>query len=177
MIEGCKTNDRKCQEKLYMKMYPMLLSLCKRFFDDKHDILSALNNGMLKVFKNIEQYNSAQAELNTWVYSIVRNEALTMVRNQKSIMLTQELTDYVAEEIKVNPFGKYSEDSITYSLNKLPQITRAAFHLFYFEGYSIKEIGGALDIKEGTVKWHLFEGRKKLQQFFNNKGTRIANTG
>ena len=158
-------------------MYPMLFSLCKRFFDDDQDIMSALNNGMLRVFKNIGQYNSAQSELTTWIYAIVRNEALTLVRNQKLMLPTHELNDEITEEIKINPFGKYSEDSIILSFSSLPQITRVAFHLFYFEGYSIKEIAGALDIKEGTVKWHLFEGRKKLQLYFKNNGTHIANAG
>ena len=158
-------------------MYLMLFSLCNRFFDDNHDILSAINNGMLKVFKNIDQYNASQSELNTWVYTIVRNEALTLVRNQKSTMPTQELTDEIAEEMIVNPYGKYSDESISHSLSNLPPITRAIFHLFYFEGYSVKEISSALDIKEGTVKWHLFEGRKKLQQLFQNNITRIANAG
>lgn len=160
-----------------MMMYPMLFSLCNRFFDDNHEILSAINNGMLKVFKNIDQYRATLSELNTWIYTIVRNEALTLVRNQKSTMPTQELTDEIAEEMIVNPFGKYSEESITQSLSSLPPITRTIFHLFYCEGYSVKEIGSALDIKDGTVKWHLFEGRKKLQKLFQNNITRIANAG
>ena len=74
-----------------MHCYPAMSNLCKRFFDDKHEIVTALNNGMLKVFKNIAQYEEAKSELLTWVYAIVRNEALTLVRNKKSVVSTNEL--------------------------------------------------------------------------------------
>jgi len=40
--------------------------------------------------------------------------------------------------------------------------------LFYVEGLLIKEIAICLNMKEGTVKWHLSDGRSKLKTFFNN---------
>jgi len=38
---------------------------------------------MLRVYKNIEQFDSNKAELFTWIYTIVRNAALTLVRDKK----------------------------------------------------------------------------------------------
>ena len=49
------------------------------------------------------------------------------------------------------------------SLAKLPPTTRAVCSLYYMEGFSIKEMSAALDMKEGTVKWHLNESRKRLK--------------
>lgn len=177
IIEGCKINDRKCQEKLYMKMYEMLFSLCRRFFDDNHDILSAINNGMLRVFKNIDQYNASQSELSTWVYAIVRNEALTLLRNQKSLKKMYEITVDLNDEMLINPFVQSAEEDLIHYLGSLKHVTRAVCTLFYAEGYTIKEIASAIDMKEGTVKWHLHEGRKKLQEIVLNKGIEVAKVG
>jgi len=37
--------------------------------------------------------------------------------------------------------------------------------LFYFEGYSLKEAAGFLDIPEGTLKRRLHDGRKRLRKY------------
>jgi len=55
IFNGCLRNDRKSQEKLYVLYYPALYTLCRKFFSDDHEIQTALNNGLMKVFKNIAQ--------------------------------------------------------------------------------------------------------------------------
>lgn len=166
IIKGCTQNDRVSQEKLYMQMYPALRNLCQRFFDDEHEIITAINNGMLRAFKNIEQYDVAKSELPTWIYAIVRNETLTLIRNKKTAGSTEMLLENVAAETFVSPFDKTNGIEVYAYLTRLPATTRAVFNLFYLEEYSIREVGAALSMKEGTVKWHLSEGRKKLQSFF-----------
>ena len=92
IIEGCKRNERASQEKLYRQFYPGLFAMCKRFFPDSHDALTALNDGMLNVFKNIGQYDEARGELFTWAYSIVRNSAITLLNRQKIVQTPPEIT-------------------------------------------------------------------------------------
>jgi len=45
----------------------------------------------------------------------------------------------------------------------LSENLREAVVLFYFEGYSLKEAAGFLDIPEGTLKRRLHDGRKRLR--------------
>ena len=175
IIQGCINNDRLCQEKLYMKFYQSLYALCHRFFDDDQEVVTALNNGMLRVFKNIGQYDNTKSELLTWIYAIVRHEALTVIRNQKTVMVTQELMADMPVEVMTNPFIQTKEQDVYVYLSALTNTTRAVCTLFYIEGYSIKEIATSLDMKEGTVKWHLSDGRKRLQSIFNPNDNRIAN--
>ncbi len=177
IIQGCRENKRVSQEKLYMQFFPVLSALCRRFFDDEQEVVTAINNGMLRVFKNISMYEPAKSQLITWVYAIVRNEALTLVRNNKNVVVTVELTDEFPAETSINPFAQSEENEVVFHLGKLSSATRAVCSLFYLEGYAIKEIALSLDMKEGTVKWHLSEGRKKLQSIFNNNNNRIANAG
>lgn len=176
-IKGCLNNNRVSQEKLYMQLYPVLLPLCRRFFDDEHEIITAINNGMLKVFKNIGSFDAAKSAIVTWVFTIVRNEALTMVKNKKSLTGTIELTEDLSADMTSNPFEQTEDGDVIYYLGKLSPTTRAVCTLFYLENYAIKEIAESLDIKEGTVKWHLSEGRKKIQSNYSNNTNRISNTG
>ncbi|MEP6948297.1 MAG: sigma-70 family RNA polymerase sigma factor [Ginsengibacter sp.] len=164
-IEGCKKHDRLSQEKLYRQFYPALFALCRTFFDDNHEILTALNNGMLKVFRNIDQYNPGKGSFFNWVYTVVRNAALTEVRNKStgtSLVYTESLPDTAS----FNPFAEKEWDDIYLLLGKLPVTTRAVCILYYNEGFSIKEVSSLLEMKEGTVKWHLNDGRNRLRKIF-----------
>lgn len=148
-----------------------MYAMCKNYFDEPHDILTAINNGMMKVFKNIDQFDGTKGLFQNWVYTAVKNAALTLIRDKKT---NQPLKDF--KEINENIEQEYSEirgneKFITQPvemLKHLPPTTRAICVLFYLEEYSIKEIVAALDTKEGTVKWHLNEGRNKLKDLFNN---------
>jgi len=54
---------------------------------------------------------------------------------------------------------------------------KGCLQFIYIEDYSIKEIAASLDMKDGTVKWHLNEGRNKLKVIFQNNLIKVANVG
>lgn len=173
IIEGCKQQQPRCQEELYRLYYPGLYTLCKCFFSDTHDILTALNNGMLKVFKNINQYDADKGDFFNWAYTIVRNAALTLIRDKKSV-LTYELSEHTQLAGTENPFKKLEWEDIYFYLGQLPKNTRFVCTMYYLEGFSIKEIAAAIDMKEGTVKWHLNECRTRLKSIMQPSNTKIS---
>ncbi|MEI6184244.1 MAG: sigma-70 family RNA polymerase sigma factor [Bacteroidota bacterium] len=168
LLKGCIKYDRLSQEKLYRQFYPALFVLCNKFFDDEQDIITALNNGMMKVFNNIEKFDKKKGDLSGWIYVVVRNAAISHVREKNKQMVTQEISAELQIESSQNPFKDASSETVIRFLNTLSVTTRAVFNLFYMEGFLIKEIALQLDMKEGTVKWHLNEGRNKLKITFNN---------
>ena len=168
LLKGCIKYDRLSQEKLYRQFYPALFVLCNKFFDDEQDIITALNNGMMKVFNNIEKFDNKKGDLSGWIYVVVRNAAISHVREKSKQMVTQEISTDLQIESSQNPFKDASSETVIRFLNTLSVTTRAVFNLFYIEGFLIKEIALNLDMKEGTVKWHLNEGRNKLKIIFNN---------
>ena len=142
-----------------------MFTLCKKFFAEEHDIQTALNNGMMKVFKNISQYESLKGEFFNWMYTIIRNSCLTILRDRKPDV-TVELKEYMLNISHEDPFQNSEWEDIFLYLNKLPPATRAVCSLFYLEGFSIKEIEQEMRMKEGTVKWHLNESRNRLRDIF-----------
>ncbi len=107
------------QEKLYRQFYPALYTLCKTFFENNHDILTALNNGMLRVYKNIERFDPNKGTLFNWVYTIVRNAALTLVRDKKTETRLELFTDDLAEKAIYNPFREKEWHDIYLFLGKV----------------------------------------------------------
>ena len=56
-------------------------------------------------------------------------------------------------------------DSSVYSaVMQLPDKYRTAVHLFYYEGYSVEEIGRMTDTNPSTVKSHLHRAREALRK-------------
>ena len=49
------------------------------------------------------------------------------------------------------------------AVNSLDRKYRIAVHLYYFEGYSVKEIGEILGVSENTVSTRLARARGKLK--------------
>jgi RNA polymerase sigma factor (sigma-70 family) len=158
-ISGCIANDRVCQEKLYRSFYPALFCLCKKFFSDDHAALEAVNDGMMKVFRNIAKYE-AKGEFFNWVYTIVRNTAIDKIKAAVK-EVDEPGVDLPLQD--QNPLQQLEWKDIYAVLDKLPPATRTVFSLFYLEGYHITEIAEQLAVSAGTVKWHLSEGRKLVR--------------
>jgi len=161
LIKQCVANDRLGQEKLYKKFYPALFLLCRKFFPEQADALEVLNDGMLKVFKNIGLFKDDKGQFFNWVYTIVRNTALDRLKNVK----WAEHVDVEGIDISHsdNPLSAMESGDIYKLLDVLPPATRAICILFYLEGFSINEICARLQLSQGTVKWHLSETRSKLK--------------
>jgi len=161
LIKQCVANDRLGQEKLYRKFYPALFLLCRKFFPEQADALEVLNDGMLKVFKNIGLFKDDKGQFFNWVYTIVRNTALDRLKTAK----WAAHVDVEGIEISHsdNPLAAMESGDIYKLLDVLPPATRAICILFYLEGFSINDICTRLQLSQGTVKWHLSETRNKLK--------------
>ncbi len=162
LILDSSRNDRIAQEKLYRRFYPVLFILCKRFFADNHDALEALNNGMLKVFKGINKFDPEKGAFFNWMYTIVRHAALDKLKLKK-FPLTEDISGALTHEGADNPVASLEWKEFYEGFHVLSPATRVVCKLYYVEGFSIKEIGGRLNISPGTVKWHLSETRRKLK--------------
>ena len=51
----------------------------------------------------------------------------------------------------------------------LPEKYRIPIHLFFYEGYSIKQIAAVLSMKESTVKTRLNRGKEKLKSMLEKE--------
>jgi RNA polymerase sigma-70 factor (ECF subfamily) len=141
-----------------------MISLCLRYTKNEEDAVEVLNNGFLKVFKNIQRYDPMQASLYTWIRTVVINSCIDFVKQKASYKQHKELEEAVEVQIDAEVIHKMEVRRLLQLVRTLPPATQAVFNLYVMEGYNHKEIGQLLSISEGTSKWHLSEARKSLQQ-------------
>jgi RNA polymerase sigma-70 factor (ECF subfamily) len=103
-----------------------------------------------------------EAELATWLYRVVVNEALSHLRKQK---LRDGLVALLGPE---RPAGAPSRDPtlrarIAAALDTLTANERAVFTLVHLEGFTVEETAQIRRRAVGTVKTHLHRALAKLR--------------
>ncbi|MCL2754303.1 MAG: sigma-70 family RNA polymerase sigma factor [Oscillospiraceae bacterium] len=131
---------------------------------NKADAEDAMQEVFLKIILESRkstpvQFASDEHEA-AWVTRVTVNQCNSIIRGYKR-KKTVPLEDIV-ETYSVNPHDNESK-RLTESINALDPKHRAAVYLFYYEGYSTKEIADITKQNESTVRSHLARARKKLK--------------
>ncbi len=110
------------------------------------------------------------ANINTWLYSIARNESKRM----NGRLLREEVKKQKAKnKFALDIFLKRDENlnlDIAEQIKLLPE-KYASVLLLYSQGYNIKNISNELALKSGTVKSLIFRGKALLRQVINGEGS------
>lgn len=119
-----------------------------------------VQDAFVKLFINKKCFNDSEHE-KAWLLRVTINLCKNVLKSKTyhSLELNNE------SEIFENSFEDKSNFKIDI-MNQLKKINaqqRTAIYLYYFEGFSIKEISKIMKIKENTVKSHLKRAKQKLR--------------
>lgn len=161
LIKKCRKGDRKSQHELYKKFASKMMGVSRRYTRSTEEAEEILSNGFIKVFKNINQYES-KGSFEGWIRKIIVNEAINYIRYKKNLFVEteQEWFDYGHEELN----EQNDAQEILSLIDDLPMGYKTVFNLYAIEGYPHKEIAQLLGITEGTSKSQLSKARNLLQQ-------------
>ena len=169
-IRGCVANDRLSQKKIYVSFYGYAMSICDRYSNNHDDSLEILNDGFLKIFKEIHRYKPAYADTTNsfkgWVRKIMIYTAIDHYRKNRKQRLTKNIEDEVLHLPVVDGdiLDQISYDEIRNTIQQLTPSYRLAFNLYVMEGYTHEEISKRLGITVGASKSNLARGRKQMQK-------------
>lgn len=150
-----------------------MVGICIRYTKNESDAVEVLNNGFLKVFKNIDKYKPEQGSVYTWIRTIVINSCLDFIKASQRAEKHHELTDEVEVHVEPEAIKKIKASALLNLVRQLPPATMAVFNLYVIEGFSHREIASLLTISDGTSKWHLSEARKTLQKLIHQQDVQI----
>jgi RNA polymerase sigma-70 factor (ECF subfamily) len=160
--EGCLKNDRKQQESLYRLLAPRMLAVCVRYAKDKDEAQDILQEGFIKMFKNMNNYRS-DGSLEGWIRRIMVHSAISRYRKSKTVVLVD---DFAGHNIPVissyNNNGLEARD-LMQMVDELPTTYRSVFNMYAIEGYSHQEISGKLGMSELLSRTTLHRARTILK--------------
>jgi RNA polymerase sigma factor (sigma-70 family) len=172
LIRGCLHRDRKMQEMLYHKYSAKMYAVCLRYSKNADDAQDLLQEGFIKVYKNLEKFRG-DGSFEGWIRRIFVNTSIEHFRrtvNNQSLNETQEVT---IEDKEWNALDTLAEKDIIGMVQELSPGYRQVFNMYVIEGYSHKDIGEILGISEGTSKSQLARAKGILQKMVE---TRLKNT-
>ena len=151
-IQGCVLNDRLSQKKIYTSFYNYAMSICSIYTTNYEESVEILNDGFLKVIKEIHRYQPVYADhilsFKGWLRKIMLYTSIDHFRKNHKYRFTKELDNEVAWR---SAEGEDALDRISYkevvrSMQKLTPGDRIIFNLFIIENFSHEEIAKRLGI-------------------------------
>ena len=172
IVKKCLKGDRKAQQELYKMFYSKMMATCYRYANNRDDAKDILQDGFVKVFRNLKRYKSV-GSLEGWVRRIMINTALDSLKKKKIIFTVGDENDYILENSKVESadtiYNQFGVQNIMTAIQSLSPAYQTVFNLYVIEGYSHKEIAKELNISEGTSKSNLAKARKNLQHLLKQE--------
>jgi len=176
LIESCLRNNRRSQELIFNSFYSKMVSVCRRYCTDDDQAKDIVQDGFIKVFKNLERFNY-QGSFEGWIRRIMVNTAIDFTRKKKtlqeSVTENKPIEEYsdIAEESDAELPDEYSLNirDIQEGMKELSNAYRNVFNLYVFENYSHQEIADELKISVGTSKSNLAKARANLKKILLKK--------
>lgn len=171
LIQGCIDGHRQMQEFLYKKFSPKMYGVCLRYAGNTEDANDILQEGFIKVFKNIDKFRS-EGSFEGWIRRIFVNTAIEQFRKKIKLYNVTEVQENTIEDKELDALDVLATKDIMSVVNELSPGYKAVFNMHVIEGYSHKEIADILEITEGTSKSQLARAKgvlKKLVQARFNK--------
>ena len=114
-------------------------------------------NVLLKLYRTEGDFQS-ESHLKHWLIRVTINECKSAFR---SLWRRTEDIEAYANSLAM-PTQEHSD--LLEAVMALPQKYRVAIYLFYYEGYSTREIAELTDAPEATVRTRLARGRERLKK-------------
>ncbi len=162
LINGCKENKRLYQEALFRKYFPKMMTMCMRYTKSRDIAMLIINDGFLKVFKQIGSYEG-KGSFEGWIRRICFRCLSDHFRKEKSYLHFMVFEDFEKKD-QTNALNDIYYEELVALLSELPSATARVFKLYAIEGFKHREIADLLKISEGTSKWHLSEARSGLKK-------------
>ena len=167
LIEGLLKRDPKAQQTMLDRFGRDVFAQVVRLIPVVENAEEVYQDVFIKVFSNIDKFNSERSSLKTWISRIAYNEAISFLRKKSTPMIYFE--DYdgeaLSDEEVDETFGQANKETVQLiraALKHLPPEERALITMFYYEEMSLKDIAFVTESLPTTIASKLSRTRKKL---------------
>ena len=169
MLKGCLRNQAAAQQELYYRYSPKMLSVCYRYAKSREDAEDMLQEGFIKVFGQLKQFQSRGA-LEGWIRKIIVHTCINNLKKNKKFTESVDLIHASGVHIREDNVPSIVQaKQVVECIRMLPIGYRTVLNLFAVEGYSHREIAGMLDIEESTSRSQYTRAKAMLEEILVKK--------
>jgi len=145
------------------KAYNLAFRIC----GNREEAEEIAQDAFIKAYRSLKNFRK-KSSFATWLYRIVYNTAISLVRTRKQRILALE--EFPADAADFLGFSKNEEEAgedyrnslINFALQKIPEEDRGLITLYYYDDLDTEEISKITGINKTGIKVRLFRARKKM---------------
>jgi RNA polymerase sigma-70 factor (ECF subfamily) len=151
----------------------LVFRVAYRLTGNEHDAEDVVQETFLRAYNRLELFEE-RSHFGSWIYRIAANCAYDLLRQRVRHDKRFETTDDTEAGQDAFPSEDPAQDRVLFGaevrnrvegvLGKMSAAERSAFVLRHFEGFSIEEIGRALDLDTSATKHSIFRAVRKLRR-------------
>ncbi|MFD2524091.1 RNA polymerase sigma factor [Emticicia soli] len=156
LVALLKDKDQRGFNILYNNYSSALYGVLNKVIQSNDDANDLLQDTFLKIWKNIDNYDSSKGSIFTWMMNIARNLAIDKVRSAdfRDSNYNVSIEDKVLHQIDDEYQTAQDVDGIGLQkiVDKLKPEYKQLIDLIYYKGYTQAEVSEEYGIPLGTVK-------------------------
>lgn len=128
----------------------------------RHDAEDAAQNTMLRLCRTDTAFDGEE-HLRRWLVRVTLNECKRLAASpwrRRTVPLAS-----CPEPVFSGP----GQQTLFQEVMALPGKYRVPLYLYYYEGYSVEEVGRLMDLKPSTVQTRLARGRERLKKILTEE--------
>ena len=151
IIEKVRSSDQELYAVIVDRYQNKLLRYAINLIKDEHKAADVFQESFIKAFNNLKGFNT-QKKFSSWIYRIVHNEAMNIVKKYQKEIIIPDGVDFQSDENIENDFEqKEIITKVEKCLGEMPLLYSEPLTLRYIEEKSYDEISYILRIPMGTV--------------------------
>jgi RNA polymerase sigma factor, sigma-70 family len=173
LVRDTLRSKPEAQRQLYEHFAQQMLGVCFRYTKSIADAEDILQDGFIKVFKSLHQYNY-DGELGAWIRKVMVNTALNYLKKNKRYQ-----NDLAYEELALHPVStddpqvNLQSKELAELIRQLPTGFQTIFNLHAVEGYSHVEIAAMLGITDSTSRSQYARARALLIEWIKKRSIEL----
>lgn len=169
-LAACARGDRNGLRRIFDSEAARLVAVAERIVRRRDLAEEVVQEAFIRIWTSARQYAPERGSARGWIYAIVRNRALNMLRDGKredlvgedrleTLQDTDQLDQILAAWNRLDQNSRLRE-----CLGTLDEIKRKGILMAYVGGYTHGEIAGRLRIPLGTTKSWIRRGLAALRE-------------
>jgi RNA polymerase sigma factor (sigma-70 family) len=169
LLQACLKNQPAAQQELYSKYSPKMLAVCYRFARNREDAEDMLQEGFIRVFTQIHQFQS-KGSFEGWIRRIIVHTCINHLKKHKKFNDSVDITQAHTLQVREDSVPSIIQaKQVIECIRMLPIGYRTVLNLFAIDGYSHREISTMLDIEESTSRSQYTRAKAMLEQILVQK--------
>ena len=164
LVERAKNNDSDAFTHLILNIERDLYCIAKNKIDNENDIDDIIQETMMIAFLNIKKLKN-NSFFKTWIIRILINNCNKFYKRKKHKSLDEDEEIRKISSVEMNLSNIEFKDFISF----LGEDERTILTLFYYLGYTTKEISKILNKREGTICSKISRAKAKIKEKYKGE--------